>query len=211
MCMAAVTSNCDSVWCDHLCHVTPWLSRGTGHWEHCCSGDMRSRVSVPSLHRHWDNSDILHAMLQLFGGMLNYHYQFNIKCISFKDVRIKRWWSNEYISQGDAGTIGHMSCLHINAEHCCQGSHNARGVTLRVTECYYTVLQSVTECHSHTADTRTQHRAPRLAQSLSRCFMFKFIVSAGCSELIREIQLYSVSGEAMSNALTREMRAGDSH
>ena len=104
-----------------------------------------------------------------------------------------------------------MSCLHINAEHCCQGSHNARGVTLRVTECYYTVLQSVTECHSHTADTRTQHRAPRLAQSLSRCFMFKFIVSAGCSELIREIQLYSVSGEAMSNALTREMRAGDSH
>ena len=39
--------------------------------------------------------------------------------------------------------------------------------------------------------------------------MFKFIVSAGCSQLIREIQLYSVSGEAMSNALTREMRAGD--
>ena len=37
--------------------------------------------------------------------------------------------------------------------------------------------------------------------------MFKFIVSAGCSQLIREIQLYSVSGEAMSNALTRGMRA----
>ena len=78
-----------------------------------------------------------------------------------------------------------------------------------VTECYRVLLHSVTQCYSHSADTRPRHRAPLLAQSLSRCFMFKFIVSAGCSQLIREIQLYSVSGEAMSNALTREMRAGD--
>ena len=78
-----------------------------------------------------------------------------------------------------------------------------------VTECYRVLLHSVTECYSHSADTRTRHRAPLLAQSLSRCFMFKFIVSAGCSQLIREIQLYSVSGEAMSNALTRGMRACD--